>query len=64
MIYEVDSLKFEKCGDQMKIIAFIRDPHEIPKIMHSFGLPLYRAPPPLSAELQPEMELFYDEFSQ
>ena len=64
MIYEVDPLKCEKCGGQMKIVAFIRDPNEIPRIMESFGLPLYRAPPQLPVELQPEMKLFYDEFSE
>ena len=64
MIYEVDPLKCEKCGGQMKIVAFIRDPNEIPRIMESLGLPLYRAPPQLPVELQPEMKLFYDEFSE
>jgi hypothetical protein len=63
MNYEVDPLQCQHCGGQMKIIAFIRNSNEIPKIMTSFGLPLYRAPPLLPSELQNDVQLFYDDFS-
>ena len=45
LIYEVDPMECTKCGATMKVIAFIQNHLEIPKLMHSLGLPEYRAPP-------------------
>ncbi len=47
-IYEVDPLQCEKCGGQMKIIAFLQQQREIEKICDNLGYPRYRAPPPLN----------------
>ena len=46
-IYEIDPLVCEKCGGQMKIIAFMQQQREIEKICDNLGYPRYRAPPPL-----------------
>lgn len=46
-IYEVDPLLCEKCGGQMKIIAFLQQQREIEKICNNLGYLRYRAPPPL-----------------
>jgi hypothetical protein len=45
-IYEVDPLVCERCGGQMKIIAFLHQPKEIEKLCDNLGYPRYRAPPP------------------
>ena len=47
-IYNVDPLVCPRCGEQMKIIAFIHNSREITKITASIGLQPWRAPPPLS----------------
>ena len=44
-IYEVNPLTCEKCGSEMKIVAFIQDSKEINKIIKHLRLPDYRAPP-------------------
>jgi hypothetical protein len=46
-VYEFDPLVCPKCGEIMKIIAFVTDYQEISKIIKSLGLPEYRAPPKL-----------------
>lgn len=46
-VYEINPLECPKCKSEMRIIAFVQNPVEIKKIMHSLGLPDFRAPPPL-----------------
>ena len=48
-IYECDPLLCPRCGERMKIVAFLHDPAEIKKIMESLGLPHFRAPPKIMA---------------
>ncbi len=55
LIYEVDPMECTKCGGSMKIVPFIQDQHEIPKVMRSIGLPKYRAPPPCSSLIQTQI---------
>jgi hypothetical protein len=50
-MYELDPLKCPKCGNNMRIIAFIRDQHEIENIMRSLHIPKSRAPPPIKEPL-------------
>ena len=42
-IYEVDPLKCPQCGQRMKVIAVITDPHEVRKILDC--LKRNKAPP-------------------
>ena len=46
-VYEIDPLQCPKCKSQMRIIAFIQDPHEINQIMASLDLPKAHSPPPI-----------------
>lgn len=46
-VYEVNPLLCPRCGEQMKIVAFILDTVELRKIEQHLGIPKYRAPPPL-----------------
>ena len=52
-VYEVDPLVCDKCGGQMKIIAFLEKQREIEKLCENLGYPRYRAPPPLENESPP-----------
>ena len=45
-VFELDPLECPKCGEHMRIIAFIFDPREIQKIADHLGYPNWRAPPP------------------
>ncbi len=47
-VFEIDPLECPKCGENMKIIAFILDSKEITKICDNLGLPSWRAPPPFA----------------
>ena len=44
-VFEVDPLACDKCGHQMRIVAFLQDSREIEKIAANLGLPTWRAPP-------------------
>ena len=44
-IYEVDPLTCPKCGENMKIIAFLHDSKEISKLAINPGIQPWRAPP-------------------
>jgi hypothetical protein len=44
-VFEIDPLKCRKCGEKMKIIAFIFSSREIEKIAENLKLPTWRAPP-------------------
>ena len=44
-VFELDPLLCPKCGEHMRIIAFIHDPYEIEKIADNLGCPTWRAPP-------------------
>ena len=44
-IYETDPLTCSKCGEPMRIIAFITDSHEVAKILEHNGEQTSRAPP-------------------
>jgi hypothetical protein len=46
-VYEVDPLVCPKCGSQMKIVEFPKDPAQILKLAQSLGIPKFKAPPPL-----------------
>ena len=48
-IFEVDPLLCPRCNAQMKIIAFITDPHEISKISKSLGIKPFLAPDAIRA---------------
>ncbi len=59
-IYEVSPLICPKCGEMMKIIAFIEDRPTIQKILTCLNEPI--DPPPIaSARGPPEMEFNYDQ---
>lgn len=61
-VYEVDPLKCPKCGEQMKIKAFVHDLHEIERLTKNLGLHSWRAPPPLQAlTSEPTLELCFDQ---
>ncbi len=72
-VYEVDPLKCEGCGAQMKLIAFIRDAISITKILTHLGeeieapkMQRARAPPEeyqIEQEIgcDPELEYDYDQ---
>ena len=45
-IYETDPLTCSKCGEPMRIIAFITDSHEVAKILEHIGGNRPRAPHP------------------
>jgi len=47
-VYEFDPLTCPRCGEAMRIIAFITDTNELGKIIKSLKLPEYRAPPKLA----------------
>lgn len=54
-VFEVDPLECPKCGDQMKIIAFLQDPKEIEKIADNLGQVTWRAPPGVASSSSHEM---------
>ena len=57
-LYELHPLSCLKCGATMLLKAFITDPFEIQRLLKSFAIPNYRAPPPLPAHYQPGLPLF------
>ena len=59
-IYEVSPLVCPKCGETMKIIAFIEDRPTIQKILTCLNEPI-DPPPVASARGPPEMEFNYDQ---
>ena len=59
LVYEIDPLKCPKCGSRMRIISFIKDQHEMDKIMKSMGIPKSHAPPPIP---KPQRAADEDEF--
>ena len=56
-IYEVDPLVCPKCGEQMKIIAFIHKETEIQKIADHLGVLTWTKPPPIP---KPQTSVTYD----
>ena len=46
-VYEFDPLVCPKCGENMKIKAFIHDLNEISRFTKHLGFPAWRAPPPI-----------------
>jgi hypothetical protein len=65
-VYEVDPLKCEGCGAQMKLIAFIKDTISITKILTHLGEEveapkMQRARPPLEAyQVENEIEGYHE----
>lgn len=60
-VYEVDPLVCPKCGENMKITAFIQDQHEIKRICENLGIQDWRAPPRFETKSEPQIiELFDD----
>ncbi len=51
-IFEVDPLRCKHCGEQMRIIAFVTDFHQVNKILEHIGEQTIR-PPPLDPHLPP-----------
>ena len=56
-VYEVDPLRCPRCGENMKIVAFVQDSKEITKICKSLGIKPWRAPPPLPKK---QLEIEFD----
>jgi hypothetical protein len=50
-VFEIDPLVCPNCGSQMKIKAFITNPHEVQRIADNLGLVTWRAPPKLASSL-------------
>ena len=60
-MYEVDPLQCPKCKGQMRIVAFVKDGTEIKQLMHSLGLPDFRAPPKIKLpSLQQDLQQMPD----
>ena len=62
-VFEVDPLVCPKCGEQMKIKAFITDSKEISRLCNNLGIAPWRAPPkfsPQKASTNSVVELFFD----
>jgi hypothetical protein len=49
LVFELDPLACEKCGETMEIKAFIVDPNEVARICENLGIQPYRAPPPFNS---------------
>jgi hypothetical protein len=47
-VFEIDPLRCCKCGETMKVVAFVHSPSEIEKLARSLGRPTWRAPPPFT----------------
>ena len=47
-IFNVDPLVCPRCGETMKIKAFLQDSKEIERICKNLGLVSWRAPPPMA----------------
>ena len=62
-VYEVDPLVCEKCGGEMKIIAFITDFTELKKIIANLGLPDFHPPPKIDNCTQ-DLEPLYDQMRE
>ena len=45
-IFNVDPLVCPRCGEVMKIKAFLSDPREIERLCSNLGIDAWRAPPP------------------
>ena len=59
LVYEINPMECPICKGQMKIIAFILDQREIPKILKAAGLPSYRAPPQFDPNFQPTPDIHW-----
>jgi len=60
-VYEVDPLLCPRCGEQMKIIAFIQQESEIKKICNNLGLEDWRAPPGFAVCQEPQLVDIFDD---
>lgn len=60
-VYEVDPLVCPKCGEQMKIIAFLQQESEIKKICSNLGLEDWRAPPGFAVCQEPQLVDIFDD---
>ena len=49
-VFEVDPLVCPKCGNQMKIKAFIADSNEITRLCNNLGISPWRAPPDFNSQ--------------
>jgi len=45
LVFEIDPLACPRCGEQMKIVAFLQKEREIEKIADNLRMPTWRAPP-------------------
>ena len=59
-IYEINPLECPNCKSEMRIIAFIQDPHELNTIMESLGIEKYRSPPPIPDYSSYDESMFQD----
>ena len=60
-VYEVDPLLCPRCGETMKIVAFIQSQTEIKRICENLGIQDWRAPPGFQTNPEPQViELFDD----
>ena len=62
-VFEVDPLECPKCNGSMRIVAFIKDPAAIRKIMEALNLPRFAAPEKIpsaapTADIYPDFEHF------
>ena len=51
-IFEIDPLRCKNCGEQMRIIAFVADFHQVHRILEHIGERTIR-PPPLTGNISP-----------
>jgi hypothetical protein len=62
-IYEVDPLECKRCGGEMEIVSFIRDPAVVQKILdHLEGLSPGNDPPRNPPDSELTYGLIYDDF--
>ena len=53
-VYDVNPMLCPKCGETMRVKAFIHDPREIARFTKHLGFPAWRAPPPLGKGVHSE----------
>ena len=63
-VFEVDPLACEKCGHQMRILAFLQNPSEIERIAQNLRYPTWRAPPSIAREQEGQRIDSSAEFNQ
>jgi len=64
-IFEINPLECPKCKADMRIVAFLQDPHEIAKIMQNLGIEEPRMPeqiPRAPPKYDPLIDQIFDEF--